>query len=303
MQLLQDELRVTKLTATAAHTVWTGSLVLPRGCGTPAACQVHFGLNADQIALGELREWVSPSPETRPWYRVLEPNAKTGPSFLANVHASGQLTTNRLQLQSLEATGVSARVVLEAGKLQISGLTADFLGGRHRGEWQADFSAQRAVCKGSGTVTGASLTDVADAMKDGWIAGTANMSYDVKGSCPAEFWTSAEGTLQFDMRDGTLPHVLLAGGGEPLKVTRFMGKAQVRGGTIETTDAQLDAPDGTFRVSGTSSLNGEIDFKLASTPNGVAATGYTITGTVAEPRVIRTPTPDTQARLKPGPGK
>jgi hypothetical protein len=304
MQLLPDELRVTKLNATAANTVWTGSLVLPRGCGTPAACQVHFGLNADQIALDELREWVSPSPETRPWYRVLAPNAKTGPSFLANVRASGQLTTDRLQVQSLEATGVSARVVLEAGKLQITGLTADFLGGRHRGEWQADFSGQTAVCKGSGTVTGALLTDVADAMKDGWIAGTANMSYDVKGSCPAEFWTSAEGTLQFDMRDGTLPHVLLVGVAEPLKVTRFMGKAQLRAGAIETIDARLDSPGGQFEVSGTASLNGELDFKLVSTPSGAAAAaGYAVTGTVAEPRVIRTPNPDTQARLKPEPGK
>jgi hypothetical protein len=105
------------------------------------------------------------------------------------------------------------------------------------------------------------------------------------------------------MRDGTLPHVVLAGGAEPLKVTRFMGKVQLRAGTLETIDARLDAPDGTFRVSGISSLNGEIDFKLASTSNGAAAAGYTITGTVAEPRVIRTPTPDTQARLKPEPGK
>lgn len=303
MQLLPDELRVTKLNATAAHTVWTGSLVLPRGCGTPAACQVHFGLNADQIALGELREWISPSPEKRPWYRVLEPNAKTAPSFLANVRASGQLTTDRLQMQSLEATGVSALVILDAGKLQMSGLTADFLGGRHRGDWQADFSAKAAVCKGSGTIAGASLTEVADAMKDGWIAGTANLSYDVKGSCPAEFWTSAEGTLQFDMRDGTLPHVSLAEDVAPLKVTRLTGPARLHAGKIETKDAKLDSPGGQFEVSGTASLNGELDFKLASTPNSASGAGYTITGTVAEPRVIRTSTPDTQAQLKSEPGK
>jgi uncharacterized protein involved in outer membrane biogenesis len=303
VQLLPDELRVTKLDATAANTNWSGSLVLPRGCGTPAACQVHFGLNADQISLGDLREFVSPSPEKRPWYRVLQPNAKTAPSFLANVRASGQLTTNRLQLQRLEATGVSAKVILDAGKLQILGLTADFLGGQHRGEWQADFGAKATVCKGSGTVTGASLMEVADAMKDGWIAGTANLSYEVKSSCPAEFWTSAEGTLQFEMKDGTLPHVSLAEEVVPLKVTRFTGQARLQAGTVEVKDAQLESPDGRFRVSGTSSLNAEIDFKLASTPNGAAAAGYTITGTLAEPRVIRTLSPDTQAQLKSDAGK
>ena len=44
--------------------------------------------------------------------------------------------------QGLEATGVSAKVSLDSGKLQISDLTADFLGGQHRGEWQADFSRE-----------------------------------------------------------------------------------------------------------------------------------------------------------------
>ncbi len=303
MQFLPDELRVSRLNAKAADTTWTGSLAMPRSCGTPAACPVHFVLNADQIALGELREWVSPSPEKRPWYRMLQPNAKTGSSLLANLRASGKVTTDRLQVQRLEATGVSAKVSLDSGKLQISEITAGFLGGQHRGEWQADFSAKAGICKGSGTVTGASLMDVADAMKDGWIAGTASVSYEVEGSCPADFWTSAEGKLQFDMKDGTLPHVSLAEDTEPVIVTRFVGKAQLRDSTIEMKDAELDSPDGQFQVSGTSSLTGELDFKLARTPNGAAAAGYTITGTLAEPQVVRTVSPDTQAQLKSEPAK
>jgi uncharacterized protein involved in outer membrane biogenesis len=306
VQLLPGEARVAKLNATAANTMWTGSLAMPRGCGTPGACQVHFMLNANQIALGELNEWVNPRPEKRPWYLVLEPNAKTGPSFLANVRASGELTADRLQVQSLEATGVSAKVSLDSGKLQISELTADFLGGQYRGEWQADFSAKPAVCQGSGRVTGMSLADLADAMKDGWIAGTANTSYEVKGPCPAEFWTlfwiSAEGTLQFDMRDGTWPHLSLAEDAEAFKVTRFVGEGRLHAGQIEMKDAKLDSPNGNFRLSGTASLKGELDFKLAARPNGPAA-AYTITGTVAEPRVIRSSSSETQARLKAEPPK
>jgi uncharacterized protein involved in outer membrane biogenesis len=303
LQLWRDELRVTKLNATAADTFWTGWLAMPRGCGTPVACQVHFVLNADQIALGELREWASPSPEQRPWYRVLEPNAKSGPSFLANVRASGEVTTDRVQGQSLEATRVSAKVSLDSGKLQISELTADFLGGQHRGDWQADFSVKAAVCKGSGSVTGASLTEVADAMKDAWIAGTASISYQVTGPCAAEFWTSAEGTLQVDVRNGTLPHVSLAQDAEPLRLTRFTGQARLQAGRIEMKDAQLDSPDGKFQLSGASSLKGDLDFRLSRTTNGPAAAGYTITGTLAEPRVIRSASSETQARLKSEPAK
>jgi AsmA-like C-terminal region/AsmA family len=302
MQLLPDEVRVGRLNATAADTSWTGSLAMPRGCGTPSACQVRFTLHGNQIALGELREWVSPSTEERPWYRVLQPNAKPRPSFLSNVRASGEVTAKSLQVQSQKATGVSARVSLDSGKLRISDLTADFLGGQHRGDWQADFSVKPSVCKGSGTVTGASLADVADAMKDGWIAGIANASYDVNGPCPAEFWTSAEGTLQFDLTDGTLPHVFLADDAEPLKLTDFAGQARLHAGKIEMKDAKLDSPDGKFQLSGTATLNGELDLKLARTPNAAAA-GYTITGTLEAPRVNLSSSAETQARLKPEPSK
>jgi len=302
-QLLPEEVRIAKLNAIAAGTSWTGSLTMPRGCGNPSACRVHFLLAANQIALAELNDWVNPSPEERPWYRVLEPNAKTGPSFLANVRASGTLTADRLQVQSLEATGVSAKVNLDSGKLQITELTADFLGGRHHGEWQADFSLKPALCKGSGSLTAASLTDLADAMKDGWISGVANATYELKAPCGAEvrtsFWTLADGTLQFDMRDGSLPHISLAGEAEPIRVTRFVGQARLHPGKIEMKDATLDSPGGKFQLSGTATLKGDLDFKLATRPNGPAREGYTITGTVAEPRVIRLVAPETQAKLKP----
>ncbi len=302
IQLLADEVHVTKLNAKAADTVWTGSLEMPRGCGTPAACEVHFALNANQIALAELSEWVSPSPKERPWYRVLEANTQTGPSFLASVRAAGQLTTDRLQIQSLTATRVSAKVRLDGAKLDVSELTADFLGGKHRGEWQADFSMKPGTCRGSGNLTGISLARLADAMKDRWIDGSANTRYEVNGPCPAEFWTGAEGSLQFDMRDGNLRHINLGEDAEALKVTRLTGQARLQAGKIEMKDAKLDAPGGTFQLSGTASFGGELDFTLARTA-GRAAVGYTITGTLAKPEVSQSSTPETQARLKSDPAK
>ena len=299
MQLLPDEVRVARLSAKAADTTWTGSLEMPRGCGTPGACEVRFVLNANQIAFSGVRAWVNPSRKARPWYRVLESDPQSGPSFLASVRASGQLTTDRLQIQSLAATRVSAKVSLDSGKLEISDLNADFLGGAHRGEWQADFSVKPAVCSGSGNLTGVSLARLGDAMKDRWIAGTANTSYEVKGPCPAEFWTSAEGTMQFDVKDGILPHVAQGEDAEALKVTRLAGQARLHGGEIAMKDARLDSPGGKFLVSGSASLKGELDFRLAKVPAGATAAGYTVTGTLGEPRVVRLQGTETQARLKP----
>ena len=296
MQLLPDEVRVAKLNAKAADTSWTGSLEMPRGCGTPGACEVHFILNANQIVLDELSEWVSPSPKKRPWYRVLESSPQAGPSFLASVRASGQVTTDRLLVQGLAATRVSAKVNLDGGKLDVSELNADFLGGKHRGEWRANFRLKPAVCSGGGNLTGVSLARLGDAMKD---AGTASTSYDLKGSCPADFWTSAEGSLQFDMKDGTLPHVALGENAEALKVSHLAGQARLHAGQIEMKDAKLDSPSGKFQLSGTASLKGELDFKLARVSASGTAVEYTVTGTLAEPRVVRLPGNETQARLKP----
>jgi hypothetical protein len=314
VQLLPDEVRVAKLNAKAADTLWTGSLDMPRGCGTPGACQVRFILNANEIVLGELSEWVSPRPKERPWYRVLEANAQAGPSFFASVRASGQVTADRLQVQNLKvqnsqvqslnaqelaATRVSAQVSLDGGKVRVSELKADFLGGKHRGQWQADFSVQPAMCTGGGSLMGVSLARLAEAMKGEWIAGSANASYEVTGTCMEEFWKSAEGMMQFDMRDGTLPHVALAEDAEPLKVTRLAGQAQLHEGTIEMKDLILESPGGTFLVSGTTSLKGELDFKLARTQRGAGTTGFAIGGTLAEPHVAQLAGPETQARLKP----
>jgi hypothetical protein len=299
MQLLAGQVRVVKMNAKAADTVWTGSLEMPRGCGTPSACEAHFVLNTNQIALGTLSEWASASLKERRWYQVLESSAQAGSSFLASVRASGQLTIDRLQVHRIAATRVSAKVTLDAGKLQISQLNADFLGGKHRGEWQADFGVKPAVCSGRGSFTGVSLSRLADVAKDAGIAGTVSAGYEVKGTCPEEFWKSAQGTLQFVVKDGSLPHFALGEDVEPFEVTRFLGQARLNGGEIEIKDARLDSTSGTFQVSGTASLQGELDFRLAKVPGGTAAAVYTIGGTLGEPHVMRMVSAETQARLKP----
>ena len=303
LQLLPEKARVEKLNAKAAGASWNGSLEMPRGCGTPGACQVHFNLNANQIAFGELREWASPPPAKRPWYKVLAADPQAGQSMLASLRASGRVTADHLQMQNLAATHVSANVSLDGGKVRVSELSADVVGGKHDGEWQADFSTKPAVCSGSGTLTGISLARLASAMKDGWISGTANASYELKGSCPADFWESAEGTLQFNVWDGSLPHISLADDAGSLKVIRMSGDARVQGGKLEMKDARLDSVEGKFLVNGTASLKRELDLKLTRASGSGATAGYTITGTVAEPRVIRTGGPVTQARLKTEPAK
>lgn len=297
LQLAPDQVRVAKIRANAADTSWTGSIDLPRGCGTPGACLVHFDLNANQVALSALSEWANPRPKERPWYRVLDSSAAAGPSFLGALRASGHVTADRLQLKSLTASHVSANVNLDAGKVQFTELDADFLGGKHRGEWQADFTVKPGVCSGGGKLTGISLAQIADVMKDEWIAGTAKATYDVKGECPADFWSSAEGTLAFDVRDGIVMHLSLTEDERPLNLAHLSGEARLRGGKFEMKDAKLDSASGKFLLSGTASLNRQLELRLTRPASG-SPIGYTITGTIAEPRVEPLSGAE-QARLKP----
>ena len=297
MQFSPDAVRISRLSATAAGASWTGSVEMPRGCGTPGACQIHFSLAANQVKPGTFREWSQPRAKQQPWYRVLEPSGISAPSFLASLRASGHVTAARLQVRDLTATNVSADVTLDRSKLQIAKLTATFLGGKHRGAWQADFSAKPAACQGTGSLTGASLSQLAATTKDPWITGSAAGSYELKGSCGPDFWQAVEGTLEFDISGGTLPRISLADDEGPLRITRLSGQARVRDGKIEMKNALLESASGKFELTGTASLQRQLDFKLTRFP-GVAATGYSITGTLADPRVA--PLPGTeQARLKP----
>ena len=302
MQLSSDAVRVGKLNAKAAGAAWAGSLEMPRGCGTPENCPVHFAVNTDEVALEQLTEWAGPSPKKRAWYQVLEGSTPTGPSLLGRLRASGRIMANRLRAGSVEATRVSAIVILDHGTLAVPELNADLFGGTHRGMWHADFNSKPALCGGSGELTGISLEGLALAMKDGWIAGTANGNYQVNGPCPAEFWRSAEGTLRVDVRDGLLPHLLLNSDQEPFQVTRLTGQAELRAGKIEISDAKVDSPEGKYLLSGTATLQRDIAIKLTRVPAGTSNAGYSISGTLAEPRVTPLARAE-QAQLKRPPAK
>jgi hypothetical protein len=296
MEFSADKVSVTKLNARAAGTTWTGSMEMPRGCATPSVCPVHFSLNAGQLVLAQWSDWVDPTPKGRPWYRALGSSSQPGATLLAALRAEGRLTADRLQVQKISATRVSAHVSLDAGKVEVPDLNGDLLGGKHFGHWQADFSAQPPTCGGSGNLTELSLANLAETMKDHWIAGTANGSYEVKGTCQAEFWDSAEGTLKVQAKDGTLLHVFVREGAGPLKWTKLDGQLHLRADRIEIEEAKVDSPEGRYTLKGTASFERKLDLKLTRAA-GTGETTYTISGTLAEPHTAPVKGAE-QAKLK-----
>jgi hypothetical protein len=188
-------------------------------------------------------------------------------------------------------------VELNKGKLRVSDLRGDVLGGKHIGEWQADFGVKPPEYSGTGTLEGLALHQLSESMNDDWITGSATASYRVKtsGLDAAELFASATSTLKVDARDGLLLHVALGEGTGPLQMHRLAAHLVVHDGGFEIQEGMLETSTGTYQVSGTASLTRILDLKL--THEG--APGFNITGTLMEPHVSPIVNPETQAALKP----
>ncbi|HWY57007.1 MAG TPA: AsmA family protein [Terriglobales bacterium] len=294
--LAPEQIEVQNLTASIADTSWRGSLALPRPCSNSDSCPVRFDLHTDEISTDRLNQLMNPHVHKQPWYRFLS-SPPTGVPFLLTVRATGKLTANSVLVHKLVGNRVSANVELNKGKLRLSNLRGDVLGGRHIGEWEADFTAKPPEYAGSGTLSGIALNQLSKSMNDDWITGSATAAYRVKtsGLDATELFASATSTLKVEARDGILGHVALPGGTGPLQMHRFAAHLSLQDGKFEIQEGNLETPTGSYQVSGTASLTRILDLKLMHEGNS----GFSITGTLTEPHVSPTLPSETQAALKP----
>lgn len=305
LRLQPEEVRADKLNVMAANAHWTGSLSLARGCGIPGACAVRFNLNTAEAGLGEIYAWLNAPPSQRRWYEMLSATKPASPPLWASLRASGTIKASRLLIHKLTAANVSASLDLEDGKLMMSSVRADLLGGKHHGDWRADFTATPPLYSGGGTLTAISLEQVSDAMHDPWIGGTAEATYQMTaaGGDSAIFWHSLKGDLDFDLRDGMLSHISVGNDAGPLHISLWKGNGHLRDGDFEIDKGRLLSPEGAYEVSGTASLGQRLDLKLIQDAETKSENAgplmYSITGTVTKPHVALVPMPETQAQLKP----
>jgi hypothetical protein len=301
LRLTPQSARMEDISAQAADARWTGWVELPRGCGSPGACLTKFSLHSQEVGLGDLHNLLHPPAGERRWYQVLPPDQPQPPAIVLNLRATGTVKADRLRVRGAVAEKVSAAVEFDRGTLAISNLRADWLGGKHRGDWRIDYTGSSPVYSGSGTLSAISLNLLADAMHDPWITGVASGNYEIQSSeVPGKaFWQSAQGTLGFDLHECVLSRISLTDGQLPLQIKLWRGQAQLRDGKIELQNSQLLSQSGAYRVEGSAALNRSLDFKLTATQAGAGSLVYRVTGTLAEPKVEAAPSPDTRAQLKP----
>ena len=295
--LSPDQIQVQHLLASAADSTWSGSLVVLRPCSVSAGCHARFDLHASEVGIERMNQLLSPRVRKKPWYRVLSSPADLPPPFLSIVNADGRLTVDRMVLDRFEARRIRAKAELNQGRLRLSDLEAEVLGGRHRGEWSADFMAKPPQYEGRGTLEDIVLGELGEAMNDGWITGSANASYQVSvaGLTSQELLDSAAGTFQLDASEGELRHIVLDDGGTPLQMHRLTARLLLDKGTFEVEDGKLETASEMFRISGTASLTQMLNLKLIRE----GSSGFSIVGPLARPRVSPFAAQETRAALKP----
>ena len=296
ISLTAAETRVDNLSASFAGTpsTITGTLSLPRQCAL-ASCPVNFQLRADELSSDDLDLLLNPRRRSRPWYALIGLSSGPQESPLSHLNAQGQISIGKLAVKTLVANHLTADVSIVNRAVAVTNLAADVLGGRHLGEWHADFSGPAPSYTGHGSVEGVALARLATLMHDDWATGKASATYRAAASgwTSAELAKTAEGAVSFDWRDGALARVALGEGRGPLRIHRFAGQLQLRAGILEFVASRMETPDGIYAVSGTASLDQQLGLRLAR--NGSAA--FEVTGTVAKPRVTAVAVSAAQAAM------
>jgi hypothetical protein len=291
-----EALEVRDVNASVGGSRWRGSLTVPRQCESSGACPVRFVLHADQIAIDQLNQLLNPQANARPWYQFLSTSSPAIP-YLLKLNAIGKLTTDRLAMQKLSATGVSASVEIDHGKVRLRDLEGQFLGGRHLGEWAADFTAHPPHYTGTGTLQRVALEELASAMHDDWISGSAGFEYRIEtaGLSTSQLLAAADASLEVEAHNARLPHLALDDSAAALQVSHFLGHLVLEQGEFTFEASKLETAGGTYQVKGQASLGRSLNLRLVREGGG----GFLITGTLAAPRVSSAVTPEAQALLKP----
>jgi uncharacterized protein involved in outer membrane biogenesis len=287
-----DRVDAQDLRASAAGASLTGTVSLPRHCET-GDCPTTFDLHADRIALDQLNALLNPAAPKQRWYQFLSPGPSSNP-YLLSLYAAGKISAVQFVDRKFAATHVTANAEMKNGKLHLSNLRADLWGGKHLGEWTADFTAKPPRYTGAGTLQHVALNQLAQMMNDGWITGAASATYTVaaSGVTAAELFASARANLQVTAQDGILPHLMLQGD-EPLLVRKLSARLVLQEGSFKVRDGQLETPSEAYQFIGTATSERALNLTL--TRNGAPA--FNVTGTLARPHVEVIST-ETRAALK-----
>lgn len=293
--LLTDQsVRVRNLNASAADATWRGTLDIPRPCAAPDSCNFQFNVHTPQVSATTLNQLLNPQAGNK-WYRFL-PGTSEKP-YLLTATASGKIAIDRLVLGGTTCNHFSTDLALHHGKVSLSNVVGDLLGGKATAELAADFSSHPPAYSGTATVEGWSFAQISSLMHSAWIdgSGSARLQFKAAGAGMRDLIENADLTADFNIKNGVFPHIILTGTSSPLHATAFSGRLALHGGDFSFEDTKLESENSVYKLSGRASLDGALHLQMLSETSA----SFNLSGSVAKTRVSPIINSSTQASLKP----
>ena len=285
VSLTPDTFKLDKLAAVSDGIHWTGSLSRPRTCSIPASgpatCSTQVDLHADEISTDKLSLLLNPNIHKQPWYRILTGSPQQTGAALRALDAQGTLQVDHLVADGVEATGVATELQLQDGHLHLAELRGSTLGGRHIGDWQADFTKDPPEYTITGIVENFSLPQLGKMMRSNWIAGTGRGSYALtfSGWSPAELPAASRGTFTIDAQNGSL--IRFGPAASTLKFNHLEATLTTGKSLAVISQGKLENAQELYDISGVASFAHKLDLRFRKR-NG---RGFAVTGTLEEPHV------------------
>ena len=280
VSLTPDLVKVDKLSATTGGIHWTGAVTRPRICPAPAACPTVVDLHADEISLEKLNSLLNPNIQKRPWYRILTGTGQVR-SALRTLNVTGSLKADRLVVGDLGVIAGAAKIKLQDGYLRFSEFHGTLLGGKHIGEWHADFTKDTPEYAGTGALESAALPQLGKLMHSNWITGSTNATYDIHfaGWSGADLLGSVHGTITLDARDGSLAR--FGPGTNALAFHHLSSTLTAGKSLVVISSGKLENSQGIYEGSGVASFAHQLDLRFVRD----GGHGFAITGTLENPHV------------------
>jgi hypothetical protein len=289
--LSPDSITIRNAVASIAgtHTTVNGTASLPRSCASFATCPLQVNLHASELSSDELNRMFNPRLRDRPWYEL----GFSATDSLLPLQVQGHVFADRVLIKSAVLNHVSGQFQMSSGKLVVSGMQGDSLAGKLKGALEATFTGNQPSYVATGSLARAAVAQVAALTHDAWATGTLSADFRIamNGDASPELLRSLSGTMDFELRDGVLPHLKLAGP-DPLVYKRIWGRARWHNSRLELSECRLQAGSGVYTLAGTAGR--QLDLQLI----GANSHSYNISGSLDKPHVTLLTTPATQAALK-----
>ncbi len=121
----------------------------PRFCSGESPCESSFDLRTDDFNPERWNEVLNPHLKKRPWYGLFG-GAGAERNVIANLHASGRLTSRRLTLGTTIGSDFQTAFSVANGVLELKNTRADLLGGGISGDWKIDFTGSEPKYESTG---------------------------------------------------------------------------------------------------------------------------------------------------------